>query len=389
MKTRTLLAATLLALSVSTTGRAGPPSEPAEAIVCRGASAEGFSYEWGGECWCGNGCKPDLATCSAGTCTPLSANGCPDCTHSGKYGADCSGLVSKAWQVPNPHAVDACDVDRYGASDFTEDHAYWDPVSMNSLKPADAVASSSHAILVLGAKDAQGEHEVIEAKGCKYGIVRHSRTFSSDFSGARRINLTSCVCKDGDKETKDCGDCGTQKRSCEGGCLWSSWSDCEGPDPTGSEASCTVTGGLGACAAGQRLCVAGWLTCQALAPATDVCDGLDNDCDGVVDNGTPESLGEGYPCKNSCGDGKSVCVEGAVRCVTPGSACSADAGGRDAAAKDAAATDAATNPGGGGLANRDSGDSSSGCACSMNSGAKPTAQLLILLGLLAWCCRRR
>ena len=170
-------------LGVSLKGLSAPPEEPKEAIVCRGTSGEGFSYEWGGECWCANGCQPDLVNCDPGLCTPNpGSTGCPDCTHTGTYGADCSGFVSKSWQVPNPYPVDACDVGRYTASDFTSDHAYWNVVSMNSLQPGDAVASSSHVILVIGYEDAFGEHEVVEAKGCIYGIVRQSRTFASYYS---------------------------------------------------------------------------------------------------------------------------------------------------------------------------------------------------------------
>ncbi len=310
----------LLALGASNVSLAEPPSEPSQSIVCRGTSAEGFSYEWGGECWCGTGCSPDLTSCSPGVCTPnAGSTGCPDCTHSGTYGADCSGFVSKAWQVPNPYPVDACDVSRYTASSFTSNHTYWNVVSMNSLQPADAVASQTHVILVIGYEDSFGEHEVVEAKGCVYGIVRQSRTFSSSYSGARRINLSDCVCNDGDAETEDCGDCGTRQRTCENDCLWSAWSACEGPDPTGSDASCDVTGGQGVCATGQRLCVAGWLTCQAGMATTEICDGLDNDCDGEVDNGTPASLGEGYVCTNDCGTGVSQCAGGELVCVTPGS----------------------------------------------------------------------
>ncbi len=380
MRTRTLVTTLVATVAFPAAAYAAPPTEPVESIVCRGVSAVDFSYAWGGECWCGDGCTPDLTNCSPGTCTPnAGSTGCPDCTHSGKYGADCSGFVSKAWQVPEPFAVDACGVDRYVASAFTSDHEYWDVVAMSALQPADAVASSTHVILVIGAKDGAGEHEVVEAKGCTPGIVRHSRTFASSYSGARRINLSSCVCGDGDEETKNCGDCGTQKRTCEGGCLWSAWSDCDGPDPTGAEASCAVEGAKGECAAGRRVCAAGWLSCQTASPATEVCDGLDNDCDGTIDNGTPDSLGEGLPCKNACGDGKSKCIGGAVQCVSSGE-CSGPATGAGGGVA-----------GGSGASNWASGtDDGGGCSCGVVRGAKQilSAPLLGLIALLALRRRR-
>ncbi len=247
---------------------------------------------------------------------------------------------------------------------------------MDSLQPADAVASSTHVILVIGDEDAYGEHEVVEAKGCSYGVVRQSRTFSSSYSGARRINLSECVCNEGDEETQSCGDCGTQSRTCEGGCLWSPWSACEGPDPAGADAACSVDGETGACAVGRKLCVAGWLTCQPAAATTEVCDGLDNDCDGVVDNGTPASLGEGYPCANACGAGESQCIDGAVRCVTPGTtwpdeSCSeGDDAGPESDGGDGNAQ-WATNEG-------------SGCACNtvgFSASGTPVAPLLLLFVL--------
>ncbi len=63
--------------------------------------------------------------------------------------------------------------------------------------------------------------------------------------------------------------------------------DCDGQvdegDPGGG-ASCN-TGFLGVCAAGTVHCQSGALACiQNLAPSAEVCDGLDNDCNGVVDD---------------------------------------------------------------------------------------------------------
>ena len=383
MRTRIGVACGLIVIGLTTVVGAAPPTETVQDIVCRGTSGEGFSYEWGGECWCGNGCDPDLVSCNPGTCTPnAGSTGCPDCTHTGTYGADCSGFVSKAWQVPNPNPVEACDVDRYVASSFTKDHEYWDVVPMSDLRPADATASSTHVILVIGAKDPYGEHEVVEAKGCNYGIVRQSRTFSSSYSGARRINITQCVCADGDEESRACGDCGTESRTCEGGCTWSAWSACEGPDPSGTESACTVDGAAGACADGQRRCVAGWLTCQAAAATAEVCDGVDNDCDGVVDNGTPESLGEGEACTNACGEGQTVCIDGALRCVTPGTTwpdetCEGGASG---------AAGSAGSPGG---RSWYAADPASGCACGVTRSDGPPGALAMVLGLLVWGLRRK
>jgi hypothetical protein len=83
--------------------------------------------------------------------------------------------------------------------------------------------------------------------------------------------------------------------------------------PEGGSQACT-TGLPGVCSSGHTFCNgSGALTCvQNTAASTDICDGLDNDCNGNVDN----DLDEGFP--NSCnGDaniavasGTSVTVEG-------------------------------------------------------------------------------
>lgn len=371
MRGASVLAATAILLGICSLAQAAPPEEPVEAILCRGTSAEGFSYWWGGECWCANGCTPDLANCEAGDCEGV----CENCTHTGPYGADCSGFVSKAWQVPDPYPVEQCGTERYVAESFTYDHDYWDPVSIDELQPGDAVATSSHVILIIGPKDQYGEHEVVEAMGCSYGIVRHMREIGSSFHGARRINLVACGCTEGQRETQSCGDCGSQDRTCEDGCRWSDWSPCEGADPT-EETACTLEGATGACAEGVRKCVAGWLSCEPKMASTETCDGIDNDCDDVVDNGTPESLGEGYPCTNACGEGQSQCVDGAIRCVSPGTTwpdptCNPDGGG-----------------GGGGIAADEPGG---GCSCATVGGASssPVACAPLLLVLLAGRGRRR
>ena len=69
------------------------------------------------------------------------------------------------------------------------------------------------------------------------------------------------------------------------------------------------TGLLGACAMGTLNCVQGGITCTPNALAqVEVCDGADNNCDGQVDEGNP---GSGQAC--SCG-GTTVCQMGQFFC---------------------------------------------------------------------------
>jgi hypothetical protein len=54
---------------------------------------------------------------------------------------------------------------------------------------------------------------------------------------------------------------------------------------------------LGVCMAGITACVNGHLVCNQMSmPMTEVCNGLDDDCDGVVDNGTFPGVGDACLC---------------------------------------------------------------------------------------------
>ncbi len=103
--------------------------------------------------------------------------------------------------------------------------------------------------------------------------------------------------------------------------------DCDGQTDEGNpggNASCS-TGQAGVCALGTTTCSGGALVCNANAsPSAEICDGRDNDCDGQTDEGNP---GGNDFCMSDqpgvCARGLTTCSGGALVC-TPSTSPSAE-----------------------------------------------------------------
>ncbi|HSA19958.1 MAG TPA: GH25 family lysozyme [Myxococcota bacterium] len=204
--------AALWILGGAPAGQAAPPSMTRAQVLDLGRTGEGYSYWWGHARWRWDGAEH-------GAC---SGAGCPDsCTHSGSYGADCSGFVGKAWQVPDPSDL-THDWHPYSTWHFVNQSDHWSTLDRAACGPADALvyneSGAGHIVLVEGG-DPWGQTTVYEAKGCAYGVVHNTRAFASKYGCIRRDNLNegcSPHCEGNLIIGADCGqgDCGAYGAYC-------------------------------------------------------------------------------------------------------------------------------------------------------------------------------
>jgi uncharacterized protein YraI len=157
------------------------PSSVRAAAITRARAAKGFSYWWGH----GRFRTDGVTSATAGSCS----GSCPDCSHGGSYGGDCSGLAAKVWRVPSSNTDLSDDEHPYTTANFNSDTSQWSSVPRANVKQADAMVyrqDGSGHIFIYDSGDGWNQMYAYECKGCSYGCIGGYRTASSAFHAIRR-----------------------------------------------------------------------------------------------------------------------------------------------------------------------------------------------------------
>lgn len=161
----------------------GTLSDGRKEALERGKSVVGFSYYWGGAAWLAEG--PTSST--KGSCS----GSCPGCSHSGKYGADCSGFVGKAWQVSGSGALNE-NKHPISTATMVGSSSQWSSVPRGDVKPADAMVYNSNGAghtFMYNSGDGWNSMYATECKGCSAGCIYGIRTASSAYKAIRRTGF--------------------------------------------------------------------------------------------------------------------------------------------------------------------------------------------------------
>lgn len=179
MKSVLTIAFVCLLLSFAPRAHAIEQLSPGD-VIDWAQSGVGYSYWWGNGRWRADGNY-------RGSCS----GACPRCSHSGSYGADCSGFVAKVWRVPSstPRSTNG---HPYSTWHFYHENNHWNRINRSNAQQADAMvyrSRSSGHIFLFDRADPWGTMWSYECKSCRVGCVHNLRTAPTSYVAIRRHSL--------------------------------------------------------------------------------------------------------------------------------------------------------------------------------------------------------
>jgi hypothetical protein len=181
--------ATITTVALSTSSAGAVKTMTREAIETLAKPIVKYSYWWGHGQWRMDGKQP-------GHCS----GSCGACTHWGGLGADCSGFIGKAWQIPSPISVSSPH-HPYNTTSFHGSELHWKHIVKKTAKAMDAMVRDSGGsghIIMFKKGNPYGSSYVYECAGCSIGCVYNLRGVDASYVGVRRNNVIDF--KDADKD---------------------------------------------------------------------------------------------------------------------------------------------------------------------------------------------
>lgn len=156
----------LAALLVLSSSAEAIPTLSRDQIIAIAKSGVGSPYVWGGTCW-----------------NPANRSW---------KGPDCSGFVTKCWQIPATSKTTDCLPHYYTTSTFQNATTHWTKISRNDLARGDALVynsgSAGHVVLYESG-DKWGNAQVYEARGSAYGVMHRTKNVESKYVARRRNSI--------------------------------------------------------------------------------------------------------------------------------------------------------------------------------------------------------